>query len=340
MDRPMSFIWPGMLYLLLLVPLCVGLYAWLQKRRRRLVARYGGLAFVQGVGGRQPGLRRHIPPALSMVGLTVLTVAMARPQMVVSLPRIEGIVILAFDVSGSMAADDLDPTRMEAAKVAARGFVEQQPPSALIGVVAFSDSGFVVQTPTNVQEDILSTIDRLTPERGTSLANGILAALNTIAALGAQPAPRLYTNVTPTPTPTPTPVPAGTYTPAVIVLLTDGENNEAPDPLAAAATAAERGVRIHTVAIGSAAGADLEVEGFLVHTRLDEEMLRQISGLTGGETYRAEDGEALREIYRHLNPELVIRPEKMEITSILAGASILVLLSGGALSLLWFHRVP
>jgi Ca-activated chloride channel family protein len=336
----MSFIWPAMLTSLLLVPLCVGLYAWLLQRQRRRMARHGGLGLVQGATGRTPGMRRHVPVALFMAGLTVLLVATARPQMVVSLPRIEGIVILAFDVSGSMAADDLDPTRMEAAKAAARAFVEQQPPSALIGVVTFSDSGFVVHTPTNDQEEILSAIERLTPERGTSLANGILAALNTIAAVGAQPTPHLYTNVTPTPTPTPTPVPVGMYTPAVIVLLTDGENNESPDPLAAAETAADRGVRIHTVGIGSAAGADLEVEGFMVHTQLDEELLRQISELTGGTYYRAESTEELSEIYSKLNPELVIRPEEMEITSILAGAGMLILLAGGAFSLLWFSRVP
>lgn len=331
----MSFIWPRMLILLLLVPLGVAGYLWVQRRRRRTVARYAVLGFA-----RAPGVRRHIPYALSMAGLTVLLVAMARPQMVVSLPRIEGIVILAFDVSGSMAAEDLAPTRMEAAKAAAREFIEQQPPSALIGVVAFSDSGFTVQAPTNIQEDVQGTIDRLAPERGTSLANGILAALNTIATTGAPPAPSLYTNVTPTPTPTPTPVPAGTYLPAVIVLLTDGENNEAPDPLAAAATAADRGVRIHTIGIGSAAGAELEVEGFVVYTRLDEELLRQISEITGGDYYRADDAEALREVYGNLNPELVIRPEEMEITALLAGTSILILLVGGALSLVWFSRVP
>jgi len=339
MDPPVSFIWPAMLVALLLVPLCIGLYVWLQ-RRRSLAARHRGLQLVEGAAGRVPGVRRHIPPALFLTGLTVLLVAMARPQMVVSLPRIEGIVILAFDVSRSMAADDLDPMRMEAAKAAARAFVEQQPPSALIGVVTFSDSGFVVQTPTNDQEKIVSAIDRLSPERGTSLANGILAALNTIAAIGAKPTPHLYTNVTPTPTPTPTPVPAGTYTPAVIVLLTDGENNESPDPLAAAAAAADRGVRIHTVGIGSAAGADLEVEGFVVHTRLDEALLQQISERTGGAYYRAESAQELREIYQKLNPELVIRPEEMEITSILAGTGMLILLAGGAFSLLWFSRVP
>jgi hypothetical protein len=221
----MSFIWPTMLLLLLLIPLCVGLYVMLQQRRRRLAASYGALGLVQEATGRPLGWRRHIPPALFLAGLVLLMFALARPQAVVNLPRIEGTIILAFDVSGSMAADDLKPTRMEAAKAAAWDFVQRQPSSVQIGVVAFSDGGFAVQAPTNDQEAILATINRLTPQRGTSLGQGILASLNTIAA-GAEQAPPLDSNLTPTPPATPTPVPYGTYTPAVIVLLTDGENNE------------------------------------------------------------------------------------------------------------------
>ena len=333
MDLPMSFIWPVMLLTLFLMPLFVGLYLWLQQRRRRLVANYGTLGFLQEATGRRLGWRRHIPPTLFLTGLALLSVAMARPEMVVHLPRLEGAVILAFDVSGSMAADDLQPTRMEAAKAAARKFVEQQPPGVLVGVVAFSDSGFAVQTPTDDQEAILSTIDRLTPQLGTSLANGIFASLNTLAA-ETEPTSHLYSNLTPTPTPPPT---AGT---AVIVLLTDGENNETPDPLAAAQAAADRGVRIHTVGIGSAAGTTLNIDGFTVHTQLNEALLRRISELTGGSYYNAENEAELVTIYQNLDTQLVIKPEKMEITSIFAGASILVLMMGGTFSLLWFSRWP
>jgi Ca-activated chloride channel family protein len=285
-------------------------------------------------------MRRHIPPALLMVGLAILLVALARPQAMVRLPRIEGTVILAFDVSGSMAADDLDPTRLEAAQAAARAFVEQAPPSAQIGVVAFSDSGFTVQAPTYDQEAVLATINRLAPESGTSLANGILASLTTILAAETEPPPGLYTNRAPEPTPIPTPVPPGTYTSAVIVLLTDGENNESPDPLDAAQAAADRGVRIYTVGIGSAAGTILELDGFSVHTRLDEAMLRRLSTITGGAYYSAQDEDELRAIYENLNPQLAVKPEQTEVTSIFAGTSILVLLIGGLLSLSWFGHVP
>ncbi len=339
MDLPMSFIWPVMLLTLFLMPLFVGLYLWLQQRRRRLVANYGMFGFLQEPIGRRLGLRRHIPPTLFLTGLALLSVAMARPEMVVHLPRVEGTVILAFDVSGSMAADDLEPTRMEAAKVAARKFVEQQPPSVLVGVVAFSDSGFAVQAPTDDQEAILSTIDRLAPQLGTSLANGIFASLNTLAA-ETKPTSRLYSNLTPTPTPPPTAVPPGTFMPAVIVLLTDGENNETPDPLAAAQAAADRGVRIHTVGVGSAAGSTLSIDGFIIHTQLNEALLQRISELTGGSYYNAENEEELVTIYQNFDTQLVIKPEKMEITSIFAGASILVLMMGGTFSLLWFSRWP
>jgi len=194
-----------------------------------------------------------------------------------------------------------------------------------------------VQAPTNDQEAILASINRLTPQRGTSLANGILASLNTIAAGAGAP---LQLSSNRSPTPTPTPVPKGAYTSAVIVLLTDGENTVSPDPLAAAQAAADRGVRIYTVGVGSAAGATLHIEGFTIHTQLDEAMLQRISLLTDGAYSNAESEQDLRTIYENLDPQLVIKPEKMEVTSIFAGASILMLLIGGAFSLLWFGRLP
>lgn len=335
MRFPMSFIWPTMLFSLLLMPPFIVLVIRVQRRRRRLAASYGGL----GVR-REVSLRHHVPPAILLVGLTLLLLALARPQLVVSLPRTEGTVILAFDVSRSMAADDLQPTRLQAAKAAAQEFVQQQPASVLIGVVAFSDNGFVLQAPTADQEAVLMTIDRLLPTRGTSLANGILAGLNMITTRANEPAPRLYSDLAPAPTPTPTPVPPGTVMPAVIVLLTDGENNETPDPLEAAQTAADRGVRIYTVGIGSALGTTLDIEGFTVHTQLNEAVLQQISQVTHGAYYSAENEQDLRAIYKHLDPQLVVKPEEMEVTSILAGASLLALLVGGSLSLVWFGRLP
>ena len=340
----MSFIWPTMLLFLILVPLFVLLYLRLQQRRRQVVARYGSLGLVQAAHGHEPGIRRHIPPAFFLAGLTILIVSLARPQTVVSLPRVEGTVILAFDVSGSMSADDLQPTRMEAAKTAALDFVERQPSSVQIGVVAFSESGFSVQTPTNEQEDILAAINRLSPQRGTSLGHGILISLNTIAAsFGLEPLDQGSSpNNDPSSAPIPTlaAIPEGTFDSAAIILLTDGENTAPPDPFEAALAAGDLGVRIYTVGIGSASGTTINVEGFTVHTQLNEPVLQEIAQLSGGAYYHAQNEEDLRTIYENLAPQWVIKPEKMEVTPIFAGVSILVLLIGGIFSLLWFSRMP
>src|SRR5947209_7656483 len=335
MDVPMTFLWLPMLVWLSLIPLCVVVDIRMQQRRRRLAARYGNPGLMHEAAGRRLGVRRHIPSALFLVALTILIVALARPQTVVSLPRLEGTVILAFDVSRSMAADDLKPTRLAAAKGAARAFVQRQPPTVQIGVVSFSDGGFAIKAPTNDQDAVLAAINRLTLQRGTSLARGIEASLKAIAA-GAGKALTLSSNRTRTPTP----VPRGTYTSAAIVLLTDGENTQSPDPLAAAQTAADRGVRIDTVGVGSTAGATLHIDGFTVRSRLDEATLRQISQLTGGAYYNAANAADLRTIYANLDPQLVIKPQKTEVTSLFAGAGILVLMIGGTLSLLWLGRLP
>jgi Ca-activated chloride channel family protein len=336
-----SFIWPPMLVLLLAVPLGAIAYVLREQRRHRRIADLGNLEVAALYHAGRPGAIRHrIPAALMLVGMTVLVVALARPQSVVSVPRIEGTVILSFDVSGSMAADDLEPSRMEAAKAAAREFVVRQPPSILIGVVAFSDSGFSVLVPTADETQVLGAIDRLGPERGTSIARGILSSLTTIAAAEQDPAAGFYTNRSPEPVPLPTTVPDGTYAPAAIVLLTDGENNQSPDPLEAAQAAADRGVRIYTVGIGTFAGTTLDVEGFMVHSRLDEPMLRQIAETTGGAYYAAEHPAELQAVYEGVETRLVIRPEAMEVTSLFAGAGVLLLVIGGIASLLWLGRLP
>jgi Ca-activated chloride channel family protein len=337
----MTFIWPFMLFSIVLIPLFVGAYLLMQRRRRKLTASYGNLGFGAGAKGSQPGSRRHVPVVFFLLGLTILTVALARPQAVVALPKQEGMVILAFDVSGSMAATDIKPTRMQAAQVAARDFVKHQPLFVQTGVIAFSDAGVSVQVPTNDPNAVLTAINRLAPQTGTSVAQGILASLNLIAtgAGGGLPG-EVYSNILLTPTPTPTPVPHGTYTPAVIILLSDGENNENPDPLAAAQTAADRGVRIYTVGIGSPTGTTVHINGFSLHTQLDEATLKQISQITGGTYYNAQSAQDLLKIYDHIDTQLLSKPEQTELTALFAGASIFFMLIGGLFSLLWFSRLP
>jgi Ca-activated chloride channel family protein len=333
----MTFTWPLMLLSLLLIPAFIAIYFTVQRRRQKIVENMGSLGFVQDASGGRVGRRRHIPPALFLAGLTILLVALARPHAVVSLPGLESTVILSFDVSGSMSATDMEPSRMEAAKAAARDFVQRQPGNVEIGVVAFSDGGISVQTPTKDQETILAAIERLTPQRGTSVGSGILASLNAIALdRGEMP----VTGDGLTPPPTPIPVPYGTYIPAAIVLLTDGENTTNPDPLEAALAASQQGVRVYTIGVGSAAGTTLTVNDFTVFTQLNEPMLQQIASITDGMYFNAQSEEDLREIYENLDVQVVIKPEKTEVTSVFTGVSILLMLLGGAFSLVWFSRLP
>jgi Ca-activated chloride channel family protein len=356
-----TFLWAPLLVLLLLVPIGVLAFGAMERRRRRRVAAYGMLTREVGTGADAgttggPGAaaggrgrpstaarwRRRIPAACLVIGLSLVVVGIARPQAVVSIPRIEGTVILAFDVSGSMAATDIPPTRMEAAKAAAKAFVERQPPTVRIGVVAFSDSGLSVQVPTDDTTQVVAAIDRLAPERGTAIATGILTSLNAIATDAAGPGAGFYTNpsLAPSPAPTPTPIPAGQFDSAVIVLLTDGENNQNPDPLQAAQAAADRGVRIDPVGIGTAAGSTLDIDGFRVHSQLDEGELRQIADLTHGTYYAASDPEGLDAVYTGVQTRLVIKPEPLEVTSLFAGAGLVILLVGGVASLLYLGRAP
>lgn len=276
----------------------------------------------------------------TIAGVSILVLSLARPESVIGLPRLEGTVVLAFDVSGSMAATDVAPTRLEAARTAALAFVAQQPSSVRIGIVVFSDSGFSTQVPTNDRLAVEAAIQRLKPERGTSIARGILDSLAAIAAADDVGATDYYSNRSPEPEPAPTPVPAGVYEPAIIVLLTDGENTVSPDPQEAAQVARERGVRIDTVGIGSLAGVTLEVEGFRIHTQLDEAALRDIAERTAGTYYAAADQDDLTAIYQDVGSRLVVRTEPFELTPLFAAVGFALLVVGGVASLRWFGRMP
>ena len=298
-----------------------------------MASEWGALGMAQNQAGRRPTTRRHIPASLFLLGLTLLFFGLARPAMTVQLPRAAGTVILAMDVSSSMAADDLEPTRMEAAKEAARSFVENQPPTIQVGLVAFGSGGLVIQQPSSDRVDILAAIDRLAPQGGTSLGQGIFNSLNAIAG---EP---LAIDVSALEDGTGQ-VQIGDYPSAVIVLLTDGENTKSPDPLEVAQLAAEANVRIYPVGIGSPDGAVLQIDGFNILTQLNETSLQQIAALTNGTYYLAEDEGSLQEIYKNIDLRLSIQGESIEVTSIFAGLSTLLFLIGGFLSLGWFGRMP
>lgn len=338
-----EFMYPALLPALLLVPLLAGLYVLAQRRRRRYALRYASLTLVRDALGKGPGWKRHVPPALFLIALTAMLVALARPQSVVTLPREEGTVILAMDVSGSMQADDMAPNRMEASKAAATVFVEKQSETARIGVVSFTDNAAIVQAPTDDKDAVKAAIARLRPQRGTAIGRGILTSLEAIFENSDVdfPVPPQESPGTGVPArPRPTAVPEGYFAPATIVLLTDGENNVFPPPLAIIQEAIDRGIRVYTIGLGSPQGTVLRIQGRSIRTRLDEATLREIADLTKGEYYLASDEAELTRVYENLTTSLVLRTEKTEITFAFAALAALFSVLAGALSLLWFQRLP
>ncbi len=349
-----TFQWPELLWALLALPLLAMLYVWLLRRRKRVVLRYASLAMVKEAG-QGAAWRRHVPPLLFLLALTALLVALARPQAVMSLPSQQQTVILAIDVSGSMRADDVLPTRLEAAQAAARTFVADQPANTRIGVVAFAATAQLVQPPTRNREDVVAAIDRFQLQRGTGIGNGLVVSLVTLfpevgldmeALQGARSGgnrsralpmlPRERENTEPVQA---EPVPPGSYDEAVIILLTDGQRTTGPDPLAVAKLAADRGVRVYTVGIGTKEGTTIHFEGWSVHVKLDEDTLKSIASLTHGEYFQAGTATDLKKVYETLNSRIVLETRQTEVTAlVVAGALVLLLLSAG-LSVLWFHRV-
>jgi Ca-activated chloride channel family protein len=271
------------------------------------------------------------------------------------LPSRQGTVILTFDVSGSMRAEDMKPTRLEAAKIAARVFIEKQPPNVRIGVVAFSDNAAVVQAPTTDREAILGAVNRLQPQRGTAIGRGILTSLDAIFETPQQLSqplpPSSYDQFgygargggrfdPPTPTPAYTPVPRGEYSPAIVILLSDGESNVGPPPLETVNQAEDRGVRVFTVGVGSPEGIVINAGGRNVRVRLDEKTLKSIAERTDARYFSASTEEDLKGVYENLSTRLVFKAERTELTAGFTGAAIVLLLIAGTLSLLWFNRLP
>jgi Ca-activated chloride channel family protein len=278
------------------------------------------------------GRRRHVAPALFLAAVTLLLLALARPEATVSQPRREGTVILAFDVSGSMAATDLAPSRILAAKSAARAFVDRQPATVRVGVVAFSGSGLVTQRPTTDRVRVLDAINRLTPQGGTALGRGLQSALSAIVGRTVQldasdgsvevEGPDL-----------------GYHGSAAVILLSDGENTAEPDPIGVAELASTAGVRVYPIGLGTAAGTVLEIDGFRVATSLDESLLREIASTTDARYFAATDEKALADVYSSIDLAWTVEAERTEVTALLAAAAALLLLLGAALSLAWFGRV-
>jgi Ca-activated chloride channel family protein len=339
----MNFLWPGNLVLVLVVPALIAAYVWAQRRRQKYALRYASLSLVREALGKGPGRKRHIPPALFLVALFFMALGTARPETVVVVPVQEGTVILAIDVSGSMLAEDLKPNRMEAAKDAAKLFVAKQGPAVKLGVVAFSGDAQIVQTPTTDHDMVIAAINRLRPQRATAIGRGILASLDAIFLDSEETAPSVIAlhRLAGEPTgPTPPPVPVGADRTATIVLLSDGQNNQFPAPQQVIEDAANRGIRVFTVGVGSADGTVVRIQGRSVRTRLDEATLKQIAEQTDGQYFNASNEKDLRAVYENLSTQLVFRQQKTEVTAILTAIAAVFSMVAAALSLFWFNRIP
>ncbi len=338
----MNFLWPTMLWLLLCVPALIALYVVILRRGRRASLARGDLSMLRLAAERGTGLRRHVPALLLLLALTALLAAVARPTVEIRIPSREQTVVLAIDVSGSMRATDIEPTRLAAAQAAARAFVERQPRHVRIGVVAFASTASLVQAPTDRRDEILAAIDRLQPQYGTAIGSAIVVALATIFPNtgieeilpldGAPPQGLERGGSRPQ-------APSGAHDFAAIILLTDGQSNAGPDPVDAARIAADFGVRVYTVGVGTVAGEVLQVEGWSMRVGLDEDSLRAIADHTRGNYYQAQDADELMQIYRRLETRFAVRAELVEVTGALTGAGALLALISAFLSLLWFNRI-
>jgi Ca-activated chloride channel homolog len=346
-----KFLWPHLLWLLALVPVLVAAYLYVLRRRKKAVVRYASLAMIRDALGPAQTMRRHVPPLLFLLALIAMIVAIARPAAVVTLPSKHEIVVLAIDVSGSMRATDVEPNRLAAAQAAAKTFVNEQPRSTRIGVVAFAATALVVQHPTQNRDDIIAAIDRLQLQRGTAVGSGLVVALGaifpnagiTLESLerkgGRKPRARGLDDPAHSTSSEWKSVPAGSYTSAAIVLLTDGQRTTGPDPIEAARMAADRGVRVFTVGIGTTDGEIMGFEGWRMRVRLDEETLKGIANTTHGEYFYAGTAAELNQIYRSMNSRFVMEKKETEVTALVSAVATALAILAALLSLVWFNRI-
>jgi len=345
----MIFLWPEFLWLLLALPLLVLLYVWLMRRKKKTALRYASLSIVKEAMAPGRSIRRHIPPALFLLAMAAMLVAAARPQAVVTLPSNQQTIILAMDVSGSMRATDVKPSRLEAAQAAAKAFLAELPRHVKVGIVAFAGSAQVAQLPTTNREDLVTAIDRFQLQRATATGNAIVISLATLfpnagitldslqmgrerqrgsSIDGEKKEKKEFTPVAP-----------GSFNSAAIIMLTDGQRTTGVDPLEAAKMAADRGVRIYTVGIGTVDGETIGFEGWSMRVRLDEETLKAIANKTSAEYFYAGTAQDLHKVYQSLSSRLTVEKKEIEVSALFAlAAAALALLSAG-LSILWFNRI-
>jgi Ca-activated chloride channel family protein len=343
----MSFLWPHNLWLLLAVPLLPALYLWLLRRLRRHTVRLSSVGIARrAVGSRW---RRHVPPALFWLALCILLLSLARPTARVTLPWLCSTIMLAIDVSLSMRVRDVKPTRMVAAQEAARAFLQELPSNVHVGIVTFAGSAQVAQQATLDRPSLIRAIDAIQMQIGTAIGSAIVLCLAELfpdqgidleqMTFGWRSKARSWDDKAKAQPQPVTPVAPGSYDAAAIILLSDGRRTTGVDTLEAAKMAAERGIRIYVVGLGTPEGHLAEGEGMAIYLQLDEPALREVARMTGGEYYHAGTAEDLRRVYQQLGSRAQVQTRETELTGLLAMAAAILLVAGSTLSVLWFGRV-
>ena len=342
----MTFLWSEALWLLSAVPLLSAAYVYVLRHRVKATARYTGMTWYRPSDALMHAVKNRLPACLLLIALIAMIIAIARPVATVTLPATFSTVVLALDVSASMRATDVKPTRLGAAQAAARSFVNDQPQGTRIGVVSFAENAAVLQRPTSDKTEVLSALDHLEMQRGTAVGKAVMASLKTIfpdekliddpantVKAGADIRPELALR---------SEKGAALGQPdnsSAIVLVSDGEDTADSHVTAALHLAAERGVRIFTVGIGTLDGEIVTFEGWRSRVRLDEKMLQSMAAATGGEYFHAESAADLTKIYRSLSSRSVYERQDTEVTVLFvaAGASLLAL--SALLSLAFAQRI-
>jgi Ca-activated chloride channel family protein len=344
----MFFLWPHNLWWMLVLPLLPALYLWLLRRARKATVTYPSLRVVREAAGRP--WRRHLPPALIFAALALLLLALARPTAPIPLPWAKSTILLAIDISRSMRVADVQPTRMVAAQDAAKAFLAEVPRHIEVGLITFAGSAQVAQRATIDRPSLVAAIDAIQMQYGTAIGNAIVVCLSELfpdhgidlaeMTFGSRNAARGLDNKNDKSPPKEiTPVPPGSYESAAIILLSDGRRTTGVDTLEAARMAADRGVRIYVVGLGTPSGHEAMGEGMSIYLQLDEPTLRHVAQITGGEYHHAGTAEALRNVYRNLGSRMQVSKRDTELTALLAAAAAVLLVTGAALSVRWFGRI-
>lgn len=349
----MQFLWSDLLWLLLIVPLLIAAYLFVLRRRKKAALRYASLSLVRDAIGPRQWLRRHLPAFLLLLAVVCALLGMARPTAVFTLPTSHQTIVLAIDVSRSMRATDIQPSRLGAAQNAVKAFIEDLPANVRVGLVTFAGTAAIVQTPTQNRQELIAAVDRFQLQRQTATGTGLLMALSLLLPdAGIDLEGELFdsafsrrSGAAPLSANRGSkgkefkPVPPGSYTAGAIVLLSDGRRTTGPDPLVAGKMAAEHGVRVHTVGFGTKEGGPVDFEDEVIYMRFDEEALKAIAGITEGEYFHASSATDLHQVYRNLTAKLALERRETELTALFGAAAALLALVAAALSLLWFHRV-